>query len=61
MKIGLTIAALPGAADYANSYTLAAISAWIKQTMPVAEVLYSQELDTLLDCDEVWCTATSDA
>jgi len=61
MKIGLTIAALPGATDYTNSYTLAAISAWIKRTMPDVEVIYSQELDTLLGCDEVWCTATSDA
>ncbi len=61
MKIGLTIAALPGATDYTNSYTLAAISAWVKRSIPGVEVLYSVELDTLLSCDEVWCTATSDA
>lgn len=61
MKIGLTHVSIPGNADYTNSYTMATISAWLKKTRPHDEVLYSSQLDVLLDCDEVWCTATSDS
>jgi hypothetical protein len=61
MKIGLTQASLPGSADYANSYTLATISAWLKKTQPGVEIVCSLDRGALLACDEVWCTATSDA
>ena len=61
MKIGLTHASLPGSADYANSYTLATISAWLKKTRPDVQIACSSDRSVLLACDEVWCTATSDA
>ena len=61
MKIGLTHARLEKSADFTNSYTLASISAWIKKVTPHVEVIFSEDLGELLKCDEIWCTATSEA
>jgi tRNA A37 methylthiotransferase MiaB len=47
--------------DYTNSYTLATISAWLKHTCPDTEVIYSTDPLALAKCDEVWCTAASEA
>ena len=59
--IGLTDAILEQSARYTAPYTLAVISAWLKAVRPDIQIVYSRNPNTLLTCDEVWCTATSEA
>ena len=59
-KIGLTNVSLDKALDLTDSYTLATIAAWLRSVRPDIQVVYSTDVDQLLACDHVWCSANSE-
>jgi hypothetical protein len=61
LTIGLTTASLEGSADFANSYTMATIAAWIRKVRPRVRLVYSTDVGELLKCDHVWCTSLSES
>ena len=59
--IGLTYPTSGKSADFTNNHTIAILSAWIKENRPDETVLFTQDINRLTECDEVWCTSTSEA
>jgi uncharacterized radical SAM superfamily protein len=45
--------------DITSYYTLATIAAWLRSVRPDIRIVYSNDVDQLLECDHVWSTAGS--
>jgi pyruvate-formate lyase-activating enzyme len=59
-KIGLNSVALDKAIDLTNSYTLATITAWLRSVRPDIHIMHSENVEQLVACDHVWCSANSE-
>jgi len=47
--------------DVTSYYTLATIAAWVRSVRPDIQLVYTNVVDQLLECDHVWSTATTQA
>jgi hypothetical protein len=47
--------------DFTIYYTLATIAAWVRSVRPDIRVVYTNDVNQLLECDHVWSTATTQA
>lgn len=61
MKIALIQPKLSVAADFTMPYTIAVLSAWLKNTRPKTEVFYTENIAEMLEADEIWCTSVSES
>jgi len=58
--LGLTYPESTGSANFTNNHTIAILSAWLKKNRPDERVVFTQSLQELMACDEVWCTSPSE-